>query len=165
MDMHLIKGAIEALGDSSRRIVAEGVLKHTGPYIGPRKYEFIEFREENGEKLLVKNISVHPDVNRLLAPGVEGVFVVGKGLGGREMYAARVGSDEGLKPNIDMGTTKFYVIVSIIALIAIPLCFILIGIPVLLACIWGMIRFPKWRALLADALQRGGFTMRGPRVI
>jgi hypothetical protein len=163
MKNYVVDGTIEVLGD----YVATGRKNKS---VEMKKYAYIQFSERNGDEILVKNVEVPVDVDRILEPGASGKFLVSKSLfpPSRSLLAAKVGHREAVNDYVLGGVGSYvgaYLQFLVLLIPCLFLSFIMIGIPLALAVIWMMIRYPAWMANLRKVARDAGFHLKRAKSI
>ena len=163
MKNHVIDGTIEVLGD----YIATGRKNKS---VEMKKYAYIQFSETNGDELLVKNVEVPVDVDRILEPGATGKFLISKSTfpPSRSLLAAKVGGREAVNEYVLGGVGSYigaYLQFLVLLIPCILLSFLMIGIPLALMVIWMMFRYPAWMADLRKVAKNAGFNLKRSKSI
>ncbi|MCI4643510.1 MAG: hypothetical protein MRY64_01875 [Hyphomonadaceae bacterium] len=163
MKNHVVDGTIEVLGD----YLATGRQDKS---VEMKKYAYIQFRETGGDEVLVKNVTVPVDVDRILEPGATGLFLISKSTfpPSRSLLAAKVGDREAVNEYVLGGAGSYvgaYLQFLVLLIPCILLSFIMIGIPMAMIVIWMMIRYPAWMANLRNVAMNAGFNLKRAKSI
>ena len=163
MKNYVVDGTIEVLGD----YVATGRKNKS---VEMKKYAYIQFREADGGEVLVKNVEVPIDVDRILEPGAMGKFLISKSTfpPARSLLAAKVGDREAVNGYVLGGATSYvgaYLQFLVLLIPCLFLSLIFIGIPLALMVVWMMIRYPSWMADLRKVARNAGFHLKRAKTI
>lgn len=158
MQYFTIRGTVKQLGHASRKILPNTAVQNAlgaGPRLAAPQFETITFVDEAGDHTTVTKVSVPMYIAQRMKLGVNGIFLVQKGVFSKTLYAARIDNED--VPFIEYNLTKAYIGLILGALLSLAFSFVLVGIPFLVACIWGMIRMPGWNRERTQQLEAAGF--------
>lgn len=156
MKTHTIEGELRVLG--------EYISSSQGDNVTKKRYSYLEFLGDDGNVALVKKVNVPLDVDRILTPGSKGTFLVSKSFfpSSTDLWAARIGDEEAVNEFVNGGAKQYiqvYFLLILVVIVGALLSFLLIGIPILLAALWAMIRWPMWMKNLRIKAKQAGFSM------
>ncbi len=156
MRITAIEGQLITLGESE--------LKN-----GVKTYDYLSFADRHGGQTVVKKVRVAQDVDRLLGPGADGVFIVGKTPFETGVYAVRVGNLEAASEWVNGNLTKAYIGLAVLFILGLVLTATvigaIIGIPFLILGLWVLLGLPSWRKNIAAAAHQHGMTLQAARTI
>jgi hypothetical protein len=154
MKIHTIEGEIEAMG-----------VWHKKKLHSMKKYDYISFRTNDGQDVVVRNISVFDEVDRLLFPATDGAFIIIEGWFSKEMVAARTDDREAICEFLHGSTTKYYLKGLGLLLFGLMSSIVLIGIPLVFIALWMLAVIGPMKRKLLDATRNAGFRHVATKII
>lgn len=153
MRIHTIEGQIETLGESWKK---QGTTK---------RYDYISLRDKDGQDMVVREIGVYDEIDRLLFPGMYGTFIFTEAWFSKEMVAVRTADREAICEFLQSGTTKYYLATMVVLLIGLLLSIVLIGIPIVVLAIYILMNIGSTKRKLLEATRKAGFRHVATKII
>lgn len=154
MRISAVKGTIDVLGVSN---------------VSSREftiYDYISIITEDQGDVMVRRVKVWNEVDRLLNTGSFGTFIFMKvPLGGNELHAIKIDDREAFSRWLVSGLGGIYFFLVIGLILGVLTSVFLIGIPLAIVCIWGLIMFPSWKRQLRDVAEQNGFKFNTSKIL
>ncbi len=140
-------------------ISIKGVISDMGAYgdkfNGIRIFSSANFRDEGNNETKLTQLKVPKQIaEEVMKVGTRGVFLFTN----NKFLGAKVGEREYHSDFLRGNLTTTYVVLGILLLVGLLSATMLIGIPIAILAVWGLIKAPKWRNEAVLVARNAGFT-------
>ncbi len=154
MKLTIVEDTIESLGLYERQ---------GNPRTNHQVYDHVSILRKDGQSLMVKRVAVSDEIHRYAREGESGTFAFCRALPlipGCEMMGIRTSDGREAHSEASLSVAKQFIAFGFLTFLGLCLSIVIVGIPLLLMGLWGLVRAPAWIRRARSELSAHGFELK-----